>query len=217
MPPRPSVPNVVQVVIKGNLGAAHAWVNKLFVSYVGGPPTALDLITYAGNISDAWQANLTPLQHIASAFTEVEVTDLSSDMGNVGTSSSDTPGTRTGGLLPGSTACLLSWRIGRHYRGGHPRTYLAVGTDTDLLTQATWLAIFTTAVSTAVGVLQDTMLSTAGGFAPAEHVNVSYFGGLPPVGGHSVHRVVPVVDVITAGAFTVSPNLASQRRRIGRK
>jgi hypothetical protein len=216
MPPLPSVPGVVQIVIKGNLSGTHQWVNKLYVSYGGAAPTAVDLQAYATNLAATWAASLSALQSVATTLVEVEATDLSSPLGAVGILAVATPGTRAGGELAGSTAVLISYHATRHYRGGHPRTYLVGGVTTDLLTQSTWQPAFVTAVDAGIAALIVAMLTPFGGFNPTNHVNVSYYGGAPPVLRRSVRRLVPIVDVLIAANRTVQTGVASQRRRIGR-
>jgi hypothetical protein len=122
-----------------------------------------------------------------------------------------------GGILPAGTAALVSYPITRHYRGGHPRSYLPVGVESDLLTQTSWSAAFVTAVRAAWAAVKAQLIVGAGAFAPISQVNVSYYGGAPPVAGHSVPRLVPISDAIAVDALVVSNQLASQRRRTGRR
>lgn len=217
MPALPPVPSVVQVLWKGNVSGPHFWVNKMFIGYAGAVPSAADLTTYANNVMGLLVAGLTPLQSPGTTLTEVEVTDLSSALGAVGLNATATAGSRAGGELPANAAVLLSFPISRHYRGGHPRTYLVAGTDTDLLTRSTWTAGFVAAVATAMDTIRLHMLDVAGAFTPTTHVNVSYYGGAPPVLGKSVRRVTPIVDIEPTFGYGVSAEIASQRRRIGRK
>lgn len=216
MPPRPFAAGVCQVLFKGRFSAANNWLNKLFVSYGGPRPTATDLHTYAAALAADWTINITPMQAIATTLEEVEVTDLTDAVGAVGVFSGSTPGTRAGGDIPGSACALASYHLTRHYRGGHPRSYIAAGVTTDLLTQSTWKPAFVTDLQTGWRNVLAGLLVPAGAFTPAYQVNVSYFGGVPPVGGHSVARGAPIFDGIIGGATTISPEVASQRRRIGR-
>jgi hypothetical protein len=215
MAPRPPVAGVVQVNISGTTGGGNNWLNKLHVRYSGGAPTAAALTLYAGEVSAAWVAHVTPLQQGGVVERLVEVTDLSSDMGAVGEDTTTTAGTRAGALLPAQTALLLSYVLTRHYRGGHPRTYLLVGVDADLDSDEAWTPGFVTEVGTAWTAFRSAIIGAVTGFTPLDMVNVSYFGGVPTVGGKSVPRAIPLVDPL--GAHIVSPELASQRRRIGRK
>jgi hypothetical protein len=216
MPPRPPVPGVVSIVWGGTLSATKNWVNKLYSSYIGTPPTTAQLNLYADNILGVVITQFAPLMAPATVITHCETLDLSSALGAAGESLTTTPGTRAGVEIPGSAAALVSYRIGRHYRGGHPRSYLPVGMSADLLTQSTWTAGFVAAVQAAMLAVLAEFVVPAAGFAPIEHVNVSYYGGAPPVGGHSVPRAVPLVDGILAAAVTTQTEIASQRRRIGR-
>jgi hypothetical protein len=210
MPARPVVADVVQLLFRGTFGGTHNWVNKQFVSYSGAAPSAADLTTYAANVYDVMVSQLIPMQSTATTTDEVEATDLASAMGAVGSGTGVNAGSRAGGEIPGSACALVSYHVSRHYRGGHPRTYIAAGVTTDLLTPATWTTAFIAALDTAWGLIWTQALTGAGAFVPVDHVNVSYFSG-------GVARLVPVVDVIVPAAGAVQAELASQRRRIGRK
>jgi hypothetical protein len=210
MPPRPLVPNVAQVVVSGKIGGTYNWVNKLFVRYSGAAPIGLDLDSYAAGLMADWIANLTPLQALNNTIEEIEVTDLSSIIGAVGVSAGTTNGTLAGDKLPGDAAALVSYKIARHYRGGHPRTYLVVGDATKLTTPYSWTGLFVTGIEAAWASFQAALIVAYGTFSPSEQVNVSYVTG-------GAARLVPVVDQIVVASTAVSPRLASQRRRIGRK
>lgn len=217
MGPRPPVPFVCQVLVKGHFDSGINWLNKFFVRYTGAAPLNIDLTAYATNLHAALVTNLTPLQDATTTFVEVEVTDLSSDHGSVGLFSTATPGTRVGVLLPATTCALVSHKILRHYRGGHPRTYFAAGIQDDMSTTNSWSVDFVAAVNTMWTNVAAQMIVGSGSFNPAEVVNVSYFGGTPPIAHKSNPRLIPLVDPFLAGGSTCSTKIASQRRRIGRK
>jgi hypothetical protein len=210
MPARPVVADVVQLLFKGTFGGTHNWVNKMFVSYSGAAPSAGDLATYAAAVYAELVTQLIPMQSTSTTTDEVEATDLASAMGAQGIGTGVNAGSRAGGEIPGSACALVSYHVVRHYRGGHPRTYIAAGVTTDLLTPSTWTTAFVAALDTAWGNIWTTALTTVGAFVPVDHVNVSYVDS-----GHA--RLVPLVDVIVPAAGAVQDELASQRRRIGRK
>jgi hypothetical protein len=209
MPARPFVPNVVQVVVSGNVGTWN-WVNKMYVRYSGAAPLDVDLASYAGGLTAAWVANLTPLQTDSVHMTEIAVTDLSSMLGSVGIVSGSVEGTNADLVIPGDACALVSYKIARHYRGGHPRQYLCVGGQADLLSTSTWTGAFVTAVEAAWAAFQAALIVTYGTFTPDYQANVSYVTA-------GAERLVPYVDEIIVSATTVQQKLASQRRRIGRK
>lgn len=218
MPARPNVPFVASVVLKGTAaGGLTNWVNKLYVHYTGAAPIALDLENYAEALMGEWVSVMTPLQSNETNIVDIEVTDLASDMGAVGIYTLPTTGTLAGGRIPASTAVLINYKLARHYRGGHPRTYLCVGDDTKLEDAATWESAFITAVLSAWNGIQGALIIGSGSFNPGEQVNVSYFGPPTLVGGGSTPRVTPQVDEILVSNTSASQRLANQRRRIGRK
>jgi hypothetical protein len=216
---RPVVPGVVQVLWKGHFTGGLQWLNKLFVSYAGGAPTAVDLNTYSDNVLTAFQGNITPLQHTDVSIDEVETTDLASSMGAVGVSVGVTPGTRAGVQVAGNAAVLVNYHVSRHYRGGHPRSYIVAGVAADLTSASEWAGGLVADVHTAMLAMVTAMLTSAGAFIPSQHVNVSYFGGAPtdPITHKSIPRVAALVDVIAPAGLTVATEVASQRRRIGRR
>jgi hypothetical protein len=210
MPARPFVANVAQIVVSGNIDGVHNWVNKMFVRYSGAAPVTVDLNSYAAGLTAAWVANLTPLQNSVVVLKEIEVTDLASDLGEVGIDSGTVAGSRAGAIIPGGSCALISNKIARHYRGGHPRTYLCVGSQPDLLSPATWTSAFVTAVEAAWAAWQAALIVAYGAFTPSEVANVSYVTA-------KAARLVPQVDQVLVAGTTCSAELASQRRRIGRK
>jgi hypothetical protein len=217
MPARPFVPSVVSVVLTGDAGGGFPWVNKYHVRYTGAAPTITDLQAYAASLTTSWGTHFAPLVDSGITLTACEVVDLASAFGAGGNSIVATSGSRAGVPIGGQACVLCSWHIGRRYRGGHPRTYYLPGVGADLNNAATWQGAYTTAVGVAVTALQAAFIVPTGLFSPVEQVNVSYFGGVPTVDEASQPRLVPLVDVIAPGAFTISPKLATQRRRVGRK
>jgi hypothetical protein len=210
MPARPVVADVVSVVVQGVQDETHRWVNKMYVRYSGAAPLVIDLDSYAAGLTAAWVANLTPLQVNTVQLQEVIVTDLASDSGSIGISSGSVAGTRAGSILPGDAAVLINYKLHRRYRGGHPRSYLVAGAQADLNTHSTWTSGFIAEVEAAWIAWEAALLVSYGTFVPSFQANVSYVAG-------GVPRLVPLVDIIDTTETVVEAELASQKRRIGRK
>jgi hypothetical protein len=213
--PLPPVPNVLKAVVEGVTSFAKNWVTIFHFLYSGGAPSIAILEAFATGIGTEYALNFMPLAPPSTVMSGCELTDLSSDAMPSVFVANTTAGTSTADKLPANCATLISSHIARRYRGGHPRNYLYIGTDENLLNESEWNPSFVTTVNNAFSVFMGALLgSTSGGTTLTEHVNVSYFGGAPTVGGVSQRRAVPVVDNILT--TNTSPMVASQRRRLGR-
>lgn len=216
MPALPPVPNVVKVVLEGTNGG-HNWANVMHAQWTGASPSNATLNTIAGDISASWGTNMKSLTTASCELTGVVVTDLTSNLGAQGSNPTVIAGTRTGGNIGGNAAVLVNFPSSFRYRGGHPRIYLVPGSDTDLASSSAWSSTFQGLVETGFAALQSTIATaTTGGFSMAGQCAVSYYSvAITPAPPH--RRVTPLVMPIATGSFTVELELASQRRRIGRK
>jgi hypothetical protein len=148
--------------------------------------------------------------------------DLSSAMGAEVEAGGPNGGTRAGSRLSPGTAVVVSHSISRHYRGGHPRTYLPLGCGPDVVAAGTWESTFVTAVDNAWGAFVAALIagSPYGALTITELVNVSFYGPpnviiTNPVTGRartvSTVRHPPIVDPITG--HVTRALIGSQRRR----
>lgn len=144
---------------------------------------------------------------------DVTATDLSSDLGVVGSASGSNAGNGGNAYTPANVALCASWRISRHYRGGHPRTYIGGLVPTNVLNPNSWTA---TAVSSAqtsmLGFLNDVNTSDYAGVSGRLVCVHRYKGKDPATGEPNVLRP-PLVDLITD--VSVDTRIDSQRRRLG--
>jgi hypothetical protein len=220
MPPLPSVPNVIKVEIFGQYDEVgdYKWANVHHWTYGGGEPTSATCETIAQNIYAAWTEQFTEAQPPQMSLQGCTVTDLSSDMGGQGTYLLATPGGSSADKLPGNVCVLVSKTVDRRYRGGHPRTYLAIGGDENLQDQANWNAgmVTSTTVSWTNFVSGVTGFSVDGTSLGLECC-VSYYSGIDPTTRKPIRRDVPLVLDIPADGYTIQAEIASQRRRIGRR
>lgn len=202
----PALPNVA-----GALKVQLAWhdVNDLFamtvfhLAYTGGPPTPANCVTMAGAIHTSAVARFAALLNSENSIGPVTVLDLSSDMGGEGTAGGVSAGTRTGSTLPPSTSVVVSKQVARHYRGGHPRSYLPFGSASDIGT-GIWGSTFAGNVRTAWGDFITDCTTEGAGCAITGEISVSYFHAGAP-------RVTPAKDPIIG--TTVPLRFGSQRRR----
>ena len=213
----PPVPNVLRVAISGTCDTFN-WLNALHFGYSGGAPSPTDLETLCNGLGENWSATVTPLQDVHTILQTIEATDLTSSTSAQYTLEGiDLPGTRDGSFLPADACALIDYPINRRYRGGHPRTYLCVGVQGDLTDRAHWSTDFQTAVidgwrdfiTGAIGIMIGPATIESQGCV--SYVSVAE-NPIPPN-----RRAVPIFEAFTPNNNSCSLELASQRRRIGRK
>jgi len=222
VPELPLVPSVVRLVFKWTVGQDLSCFNILHWKYSGGPPDNSACVLIAQTVDGQVAAGLTLSQHPSVILTEVTCTDLASKSGGFGQFLANRPGTAGGGPLPANTAVLVNYGIQRRYRGGKPRTYWPMGTDTDLQDPQTWTAAaranFLTHHNATVNGISN--IAYAGGNL-SQQVSVSYVDhhvwdqNNPPSGpwkSHPVYRDTGLVDVLTS--HTINPSVGTMRRRV---
>lgn len=210
MPARPFVANVCKVALGGLVGS-HNFAIILHTQYSGTVPTAAQLNTLAGDINTAWGASAKGLFTSDVVLNSVVITDLSSATGAQGVNSTAQTGTDASTIIGGNTAILVNYPSSIRYRGGHPRSYLPPPPENVLATASTINTTYQGQVATGWNAVLAPLFGTSiGTFTTAGQCAVSYVTGLAP-------RTTPLVMPISQSAITVEVNLASQRRRIGRK
>jgi hypothetical protein len=220
MPALPSVPKGLKVIYFFEIGADLTADCRQFFQYTGTGASITDMNTLAGNIASSYATNLAPMAHPTRILTDVVVIDLSSPTAPTGAAIVTTPGTRTGGDLPASSALLESGEIDRRYRGGHPRTYWPFGTDTDIDTPQLWNSAFATAAAAALAAhFADWSTDLVPGITTVSPINVSYYEGFTVHTGTtgrarnvSTPRLAPVVDAIVE--YVIRLGIAQIRKRL---
>jgi len=218
----PPVPNTLRVKFRWTYGLDTTIFNTLHFTYSGAAPTNAQLNTVASQVDAAVAAGLTLSQHPSVVLTHVEVVDLTSATSGIGEFVANRPGTAGGGQLPASVAVLVTFPIQRRYRGGKPRVYWPMGTDTDLANAQQWTATaqtnFLNRHQTTVG--QIVALTWTGG-GISKWVSVSYVlkhkwsQTNPPDGpwkSYPIYRDVGLIDENLGSV--VSATVGSQRRRV---
>jgi hypothetical protein len=219
VPALPAVPNVLRVTLLATMGSDVDVLNRFYLQYAGTAPTNAQLSTLAAGIGTDWGTDLKAKAISAYILEEVEITDLSSPTGALGTATIGTAGTRAGSAIAAGSAVVLQFHIARRYRGGHPRIYLPYFGDTDVVTPQTWGAASLTALVSSWNAFITAILARtwAGGTLSAQ-VNVSYYQGFHnvtlPSGRETSKptlRGTPVVDLVAS--VSANPHICSQRRR----
>jgi hypothetical protein len=132
---------VIRAAFQGTVGDRN-WANIVHYKYEAGPPSPEDLTTMAEALDAQWITSLTPYQDPDTSMNSVKLTDLTSALASQVELGTPTPGTREGDLLPASACLLVTYDIDYRYRGGHPRNYLSVGVQGDLLNAQNWTSDF---------------------------------------------------------------------------
>jgi len=210
MTARPYVPNVLKCEFEGTVGPFNFAI-ILHAGWSGTTPTAAILNALATDIVAGWTTGMKPLLAAATILGSVVLTDLSSSTGAQGIDTVNQAGTGTGGSATGNACVLVTYPSSIRYRGGHPRTYLPPPLTGILADDAHITTAGATAWATGWGDVLTTLYgSTSGGTTLAGQCAVSYRTGGAP-------RTDPLVMPIASGSASVKTQLASQRRRIGRK
>lgn len=135
MPGLPPVPGVLKVVLQGHQ-STQKWAMIFHIANSGGAAwTQGDANSAASVFSTRFSTRLGSSLSSVGGIDRCDVTDLTSDTGVV--ASDTTTHAFTGGAAAASpnVAFVLHWAIPRHYRGGHPRTYLPCVLESDVDTE----------------------------------------------------------------------------------
>lgn len=207
MPPLPPAHGVAKIIVKQTLGGT----NIFNVLHAASSPainwTTAECQSMANAVRAAWVSNVIPLQTTALTLTDVQVVDIGSATGNEATATGSTPGTVVAVALPASAAICWSWKIGRRYRGGHPRTYIGGLTGTDLLNPNTIAVARVTAHAAAAAAIRSAINGVMVGGNVANMCCVNYVRNKVPLDP-------PETDFFTG--VSVDSRVDTQRRRLGR-
>jgi hypothetical protein len=214
MPPLPSPGQVVKLVLSWQQEDATA-ENILYFQYTGSGSLSVGELTNFMESTEIASDLLAPFVGASvSSVTAVLMTgtDLSSNTGVTFSFIPSFTGTNTGASIAASQAVCVSHEIARRYRGGHPRTYMMVGSASDFETASVkfWQASFLTNIQNGWNAFVGHFPFTIGA-RTWSWVNVSFY---ETVGGVRTVRTTPLVDPIIA--TTARDRVCSQRRRLGK-
>lgn len=219
MPPLPPVPNVLKFEIQGLSSATQPfiWANVLHWAWSGTAPTAAGCATLAAQIVTQWTSHMAPECPSTTLLTSATVTDLSSNTAASGEDLVSVAGTRGDDEIPASAAVLIHYPVQVRYRGGHPRSYVMAGGNADFADASHWTTAFANeCLSHWQSCWGAFNAGLVGGISLGSQVAVSYYdrqlNPTPPY-----RRTTPLVYAINVFGSTVDTQIASQRRRIGRR
>lgn len=198
--------------------------SRFYLSYTSGAPSQSQLTALANSVSTYWGANLGQDMVSQLALQTVTCQDMATSDGQVGVNTTNVPGQATTlHPLPAETAFLINFKIAQHYRGGHPRIYLPLGSDETLADALHWDANFAAAVGNHFASFISSVTTGASGILGLKHVAVSIFSGHQPAKNPGVWDPVnvpaprpggPVSYPVMGYVGAVKP--ASQRKRMQR-
>jgi hypothetical protein len=204
MPPLPPVSGTLKIELVWRVESDPKAATIFHLAYTGGPPTSANCASMADSILADAVARFASLLQGDSSLASVTVLDLSSDMGGEGSSTGgDAEGTRAGSELAPGTSVVVSKKVARHYRGGHPRSYLPLGAGGDI-NAGMWYSGFQDTCAAAWSDFIGDCTADGVGCVITGEISVSYFSG-------GVPRVTPHKDPIVSYAGNIL--VGSQRRR----
>ena len=215
---QPDVAQVVLAVMKGTHNGI-GWANKLHLQYSGTAPSVANLTSIGTSIGSAWNTNFAPMCHANVTMDEVDLQDLTSRLAAASTVTGlGHVGSRAGTDLPNSVACVVSWKINKRFRGGHPRSYIPAGVTADITSGHLWTTgpgSFVSDMTSAAAAFLTALNAIAVGGATYKMAAVNMYTHDPATGAPMY--VLPIPNVYTIQSAAVHDRIDTQRRRLGKE
>lgn len=138
-------PPAVRCAVEQTYNAVNV-VNVLWLKVDPEPSVPAELDDLAESVYSAWQGDVLPHQADPLTLTGVKVLYYGPAGEYSGEFNASTSGSAGGTPVPQDVATVVSWHIGRTYRGGHPRSYLAGNITSQLQDQRTWNSTYLAAI-----------------------------------------------------------------------
>lgn len=131
MPSLPNVNGVARFTVTGHQGT-EKWANIFHIAGLTGPWTQGEMTTAVAQLGTIYSNRFGASLSSAGGLDQVDGIDLTNSTGVIARNT--TTHAFTGGAASTSpnVAFVLHWAIARHYRGGHPRTYLPCVQEADV-------------------------------------------------------------------------------------
>lgn len=137
----PAVSGTVRIGFHWSDGVGH-FGSRLFWAGTNGTPSQPDLNAFATAIATAYGVNIASLHASAISLVQVDVLDISSNTGLMGTWTGTKSGSGTSSL-PSSCSIDIEAQIAKRYRGGHPVIHLPPPIVTNMVNARQMSATFT--------------------------------------------------------------------------
>jgi hypothetical protein len=210
--PKPPIPaGIAKIVHEGTIFLKN-WANIFYVLLgSSGPISAPDFLNLVTQMHGAYGTNLQNWKHVGSnlnttrgIYVPTPGSEIVEEYTNI------VPGATTSSTaLPNNCAITGSWSIDAYYRGGHPRTYLDGGYDSQITNGADILPAEIAARETNFLAYASAVNGmTAGTITSVQLGTLSY-------ARHNAWRPTPLF--FRYQVVTVHPRLDSQRRRLGKE
>jgi len=215
------IANCLRVFMEGLVdnNDVYKWGNVLHFDYSGTSPSNATCGTIASQIASQWSTHMAPECPSPTHLTSVTVTDLTSTSAGEGSWLGDDPGTRGDDSIPSNAAMLISYPSSTRYKGGHPRTYLYVLGNADLNGAALWASAAVTEVQTHWQAFLNALVGYSTGGTTLSAFGFARYRGkyLPNGGPPHYYLTTPFFTSIAVSSATAIAEIASQRRRVGRR
>jgi hypothetical protein len=204
--PQPPV-GTARVAISGHGQAGNPWVNVFWLNLTATTHTAADLKNIVDSMVAAYATRLMANASNVSYQTGAKATWLyASNQAIEYQGSYSNVGGQTGTALPDSSCVVIDWSIADYYRGGHPRTYLAVVSNSVVGVGRNIGSTFSATLATAAnGFISDVNALTHGGISAVGLGTVRFASG-------NAWLSPPVFRGYLSAS--VRPILGTQRRRL---
>jgi hypothetical protein len=205
-----------------NLTGAYGpekWENVIHFAWTGSAPSNGTCATFATDTGSAWATNMAPECPSPITLSNVTFTDLTSPSAGEGSDITVHAGSRGDDTVGANSAMLIRYPSATRYKGGHPRTYLAVLGNADDVDAGHWSAAATNEVQTHwQAFLTAVAALSVAGTGITSFGFVRYHGKfLPNSGAPHYYLDTPIYTPIPVGEATAESQMASQRGRIGRR
>lgn len=214
MPHLPFASSIFRLRLTGTI-ASQNWAAVQYARFTGPPPGPADCATIATALMTAWQNAMAPMCGSNVHLRLCEVIDLTSDVTSSGNHAGDVPGTRAGTPNANQVAAVVSYKINRRYRGGHPRTYWPAGVLGDITNGNRWSDTFLPLLENAGSSFVGNVNAIQYGGNPLQHGCLSYYIRDPNNPGHSMLRDVPAF--FPTQSVVTHSRVDTQRRRLGKE
>lgn len=221
VPALPNVPSVLRCALIGSDASNVDVVTRFYIQYGGTAPSPTQCSAFALSIGSDWGGHLSSLADTGFSIKDVTVVDLTTPSSGTGFDTTTHTGSRSGSAMSLQDSMVISYKIGRRYRGGHPRGYWRLGVQGDLTSAQQWSSTFCTNVETNYTAFMTAVLAAGWtGAGTLGQVNVSFYEGFTvvtnPITGRARNvpkvRTTPLVDPVVS--TVAQPFVGTQRRRI---
>ncbi len=203
----PFIPGTCKITIKQAFASVNVYnVLHAFMNNTASP-TQGEMDALSAAVRSAWVTNVLPLQSNQVTLSDVQVIDLTNDVGGGSVTTGSNTGGRASAAQPANSAVCWSWKIANRYRGGHPRTYIAGLTADQVLNANTVTSAQVTAHAAAAAAIRTAVNAVAANGGTATLGAVSYYKD-------KAIRATPAFYSFTG--VSVDNRIDSQRRRLGR-